>query len=75
MHYGPNASTKLLTLPAAGFRLLTDGALTNRGIIGLYWSSTENGTNAFALVFDSSNVNPAFSTSRTFGFSLRCIAE
>ena len=75
LHYGPNVSTKLLTLPAAGNRNNTDGTLDNRGTNGFYWSSTENGTNAFGLGFNSSAVSPAGSNSRTYGFSLRCIAE
>ena len=75
LHYGPDASTKLLTLPAAGARNFFDGPLSNRGDHGRYWSSTENGTIAFNLFFTSSNVSPATSNNRTNGFSLRCIAE
>ena len=76
LHYGPDTITKLLTLPAAGYRILTNGALNFRGNVGLYWSSTENGSNAYSLSFDSSNVDPAnVSTSRPNGFSVRCIAE
>jgi uncharacterized protein (TIGR02145 family) len=75
LHYGPNASTKLLTLPAAGFRSLTDGTLTSRGGDGRYWSSTENSANARYLYFSSISVLPANSNLRTYGFSLRCIAE
>jgi uncharacterized protein (TIGR02145 family) len=75
LHYGPNASTKLLTLPAAGYRSNTSGTLSNRGNSGYYWSSTENSTNARNLFFDSSNVSPAFSIFRTYGFSVRCITE
>jgi uncharacterized protein (TIGR02145 family) len=75
LHYGPNASTKLLTLPAAGSRHFTDGLLSNRGSNGYYWSSTEFSASALNLFFDSSFVNPASSSSRNFGFSLRCIAE
>ena len=76
LHYGTDASTKLLTLPAAGRRYNTNGALTSRGNSGYYWSSTEYGTSAFNLYFDSSAVYPANSGgSRALGFSLRCIAE
>jgi uncharacterized protein (TIGR02145 family) len=76
LHYGPNASTKLLTLPAAGNRDSTYGALTIRGTYGIYWSSTESSTGALRLYFDGGTVlPPAFITSRTHGFSLRCIAE
>ena len=75
LHYGPDASTKSLTLPAAGTRNVTNGALYSRGNLGYYWSSTENGSNAYYLRFNSSNVNPATNRYRPFGFSVRCIAE
>jgi len=75
LHYGPDASTKSLTLPAAGYRNLTNGALNNRGTNGFYWSSTENGSYAYSFYFLSSNVNPARNSNRTGGFSVRCIAE
>ena len=75
LHYGPDASTKSLTLPAAGYRSSTLGALNNRGSIGYYWSSTEDGSSAYYLYFSSSNVSPASNRNRTVGFSVRCIAE
>ena len=75
LHFGPDASTKLLTLPAAGFHG-TDGTLYARGDSGLYWSSTENGSNAHYLVFNStSNVYPEHSNVRTNSNTVRCIAE
>jgi uncharacterized protein (TIGR02145 family) len=74
LHYGPNASTKLLTLPAAGARNI-DGSLYGRGSDGLYWSSTEGGSPlALYMYFNSSTVMNA-ATNRAAGFSLRCIAE
>jgi uncharacterized protein (TIGR02145 family) len=75
LHYGPDASTKSLTLPAAGYRNNADGALVYRGNVGDYWSSTENGSSADTFLFLSSNVIPANSSNRTFGCSVRCIAE
>jgi uncharacterized protein (TIGR02145 family) len=74
LHYGPNAITKLLTLPAAGNRNSTNGTLGDRGRGGYYWSSTANGTNAFLLDFNSGSVFPAANADRKNGFSLRCIA-
>jgi uncharacterized protein (TIGR02145 family) len=65
---------KTLTLPAAGCRYYLDGELTNRGLSGYYWSSTENGTNAWNLNFFSS-VATTGNINRTFGFSVRCILE
>jgi hypothetical protein len=49
------------------FFLKAIGALNNRGSFGNYWSSTENGSNAY-------NLNPANNNNRTNGFSVRCIA-
>ena len=75
LHYGPDASTKLLTLPAAGLRSITYGALYHRGFNGYYWSSSESGSAAYHLTFNSSNVTPADLNPRAYGFSVRCIAE
>jgi uncharacterized protein (TIGR02145 family) len=75
LHYGTATDPKQLTLPAAGYRNYTNGALVNRGNAGLYWSSAENGSRAYGLSFNSSNVNPVGSFNRTYGLSLRCIAE
>ena len=75
LHYGPDASTKSLTLPAAGYRYNTSGALNIRGSNGYYWSSAENGSSAYVLGFGSSSVTPTINLTRTFGFSVRCIAE
>ena len=74
LHYGPDASTKSLTLPATGYRN-NNGELLYRGNIGFYWSSTELGGDAFTLRFDSSSVTPASFNFRTSGVSVRCIAE
>tara|TARA_R110002126_G_scaffold281512_2_gene429346 strand:+ start:13738 stop:14619 length:882 start_codon:yes stop_codon:yes gene_type:complete len=76
LHYGTAGDPKLLTLPAAGFRDNANGTLSFRGRNGIYWSSTENGSDAYYLYFNHDNVNPAVSNLiRTHGFSLRCIAE
>ena len=75
LHYGPDANGKLLTLPAAGSRSRTNGALNERGNTGDYWSSTERGDNAYSLYFGSSSVAPAEFSNRTNGLSVRCIAE
>jgi uncharacterized protein (TIGR02145 family) len=74
IHWGPNESTKNLTLPAAGYRIYSNGALSNRGINGYYWSSTENGPNADILFFYSS-IATTYYYYRTYGFSVRCVSE
>ena len=75
LHYGPDASTKSLTLPAAGYRINANGTLGNRGSDGYYWSSTEIVSPVYYLYFDSSIVDPTDVNSRILGYSLRCIAE
>ena len=64
-----------LFLPAAGYRSYSNGLLSNRGYYGYYWSSTYHSTStAHALHFRSSTIN-ACSGDKTYGFSVRCIAE
>ena len=63
-----------LYLPAAGFRANTTGALGARGNVGYYWTSTgsDGANSANNLGFMSASVGLS---NRTFGFSLRCVAE
>lgn len=63
-----------LKLPVAGRRSYSNGALTNIGSYGFYWSSTVSGTSARLLYFYSSNahMNSFF---RAYGFSVRCIKD
>ncbi|MCT4260493.1 hypothetical protein HZP32_00005, partial [Elizabethkingia anophelis] len=62
-----------LFLPAAGYRLNTNGPLSGRGNYGRYWSSSEATSFANFLSFNSSNVNVAYYY-RPSGYSVRCIA-
>jgi uncharacterized protein (TIGR02145 family) len=72
-HFG--AGVNKLTLPAAGYRNDSNGALINRGSNGYYWSSTENGSsNANILYFSSINASPS-ANNRRHGFSVRCVLE
>jgi uncharacterized protein (TIGR02145 family) len=71
-HFG--AGENKLTLPAAGSRGRSTGALIYRGSTGLYWSSTEDGTDANYLYFNSSGAFTDY-YSRTVGFSVRCVSE
>ena len=65
----------LLMLPAAGYRDFSDGTLLDRGSVGSYWSSTEDGTDdAWTLNFDN-NGTTTLVAGRIFGLSVRCIAE
>ncbi|RNA61429.1 hypothetical protein D1631_05520 [Chryseobacterium nematophagum] len=71
---------KMLTLPISGVRVSNDGALTARGIWGLYWtSSIENGTLAHVQYF-AKVPNTAITVDHTIktvdrldGLSVRCI--
>jgi uncharacterized protein (TIGR02145 family) len=81
-HFGPNSSTKLLTLPAAGHRG-SDDSLTARAQYGFYWSSDEVSISASpAAYFVNTNFGsaapnlPKVTTGgRNIGQSIRCIAE
>jgi hypothetical protein len=62
-------------LPAAGFRGY-DGSLYYAGSHGICWSSSVLGTNAYSLYFDGSGVRlGTYYPYRSYGFSLRCVAE
>ncbi|MEA4937260.1 MAG: FISUMP domain-containing protein [Paludibacter sp.] len=63
-----------LKLPVAGYRKLSDGLLDEVGLCGFYWSTTVNGTRAYGVGFDNSDVNaPCYS--RAYGHSVRCIRD
>jgi uncharacterized protein (TIGR02145 family) len=65
-----------LMLPAAGYRNSYDGELYYRGYLGYYWSRTGDGSfRAWYLGFDVINGAYTISDSRTYGHSVRCIAE
>ena len=58
--------------PASGYYGGT--SLSYRGSYGFYWSSSySSATGAYGLNFDSSNVNPANSSSRRYGFTARAV--
>jgi uncharacterized protein (TIGR02145 family) len=65
-----------LMLPAAGYRFYLNGAKGYIGSNGGYWTSTENGSdNAWYLIFGSSEADTLNDYNRSYGFSVRCIAE
>ena len=61
-----------LFIPAAGGRMYTTGGLTGVGLYGYYWSSTPNGILAYGLYSNPFSTNGYV---RTYGFSVRCVAE
>ncbi|TXB61318.1 hypothetical protein [Phaeodactylibacter luteus] len=70
--YGPS-----LFLPAAGQRDRNNGALIRRGEQGSYWSADVrlDDFNAFCLSVRESTVYAYTYQPRSFGFSIRCIAQ
>ena len=69
-----------LFLPAAGYRNSSDGRLYARGGDGYYWSSTagSNTISGSTTAYYANFANGGTSThnpSRSYGYSVRCIAE
>ena len=66
-----------LFLPAAGYRNGSDGALYYAGALGSYWSSAARESYesyAYGLGFNASYAD-WHSSSRSYGFSIRAVAE
>ena len=61
-----------LKFTIAGRRSYSDGSLASVGTFGRYWSSTVDGSYSRNLYFTSSNAY-MFSSTRAYGFSVRCI--
>ncbi|MDV3861088.1 hypothetical protein CMT56_15070 [Elizabethkingia anophelis] len=74
LYFRNPSNERTLMLPAAGYRSYTVGTLIDRGNVGNYWSSSEATSNASALYFNGGSVN-AYNYFRTYGFSVRCVAE
>jgi uncharacterized protein (TIGR02145 family) len=65
-----------LMLPATGGRIGSGGSLFSRGSYGFYWSSTQaTGEFAWGLSFYSGYAYTGNSIYRSYGLSLRCVAE
>jgi hypothetical protein len=65
-------TNQVITFTLAGNRNRTSGGLNNQGANANYWASTPNGTNAYNLNFNSTNLNPQNNNNRANGFSVRC---
>ncbi len=74
LYFRNPSNVRTLMLPAAGSRYGTDGTLGSRGDYGSYWSSSEATSTASILYFYSSSVVVSYSN-RSYGFSVRCVAE
>jgi hypothetical protein len=65
-----------LILPAAGYRDSFNGELDHRGNRGYYLSSTAYGSSSiWYLYFNSAGALASDNFGRSYGFSVRCIAE
>jgi len=69
------AFNSTLKLPLAGYRDRASASLSHRGSSGYYWSGSPGGTDAAALNFNSSAVDPAGTNHRAYGFSVRCVKD
>jgi uncharacterized protein (TIGR02145 family) len=62
------------TLPAAGYRYTTTGAVNSQGSYGYYWSATPTSdTHGYRLYFGSGYVYVTDSSSYAYGFPVRCV--
>lgn len=64
-----------LELDLAGFRAPDSGRFVLQGKIGQYWSSDRLPCGWNALETNGSQTKPAMYGHRTFGFSVRCLAD
>ena len=69
------AANSLLKLPSGGYRVYSSAGLSSVGSYGYYWSSTVNGVYAYLPAFYATNVVPANSDYRAYGFSVRCLKD
>jgi hypothetical protein len=67
--------TSLLKLHAAGRLNSTDGTLANRGLNGIYWSSTQSSEEMGWRLNFNSGACSASTIGKPYGFSVRCIKD
>ncbi len=63
------------TNPAPGFRDSYSGDPVYVGGYGFSYSSSGNGNNGVYLDFHMTGLNPSHTSSRAYGFQLRCLSE
>ncbi len=66
------ASSSKLKFSVPGGRYYNNGALSDAGYSGYCWSSSVSGTSAYSRYFSSGSTRTN-SSSRTYGFSVRCL--
>ena len=69
-----NIQNNPLYIPRSGY--FNGGSFGSQSSLGYLWSgSTYSGTLAYLLLYSNSNVYPAYSSNRQYGFPVRCIAR
>ena len=61
--------------PAAGYRNNDSGAAYERGNFGGYWSSRPSNSSAYYLYFYNGSAYMSASSSRAYGYSVRCVQD
>ncbi len=62
-----------LKIPFSGTRNWSDGAVSNAGSYGYWWSSSPNGAYGYYAYFNSGGGDLASFNYRGYGFSVRCL--
>ena len=63
-----------LSFLRSGYYYYSSGSLSGRGYSGSYWESrSDSATSAYYLYFNSSRLNPRYSSNRGYGRSIRCV--
>ena len=68
------SNQKIIWYPASGCRYYTDGDLYV-GDSGSCWSASPADYRAYSMNIDAYGISPSISSSRAFGYSVRCIKE
>ena len=68
------SNQKIIWYPASGCRYYTDGDLYV-GDSGSCWSASPADYRAYSMNIDTYGISPSISSSRAFGYSVRCIKE
>ncbi len=63
------------TLPLNGYRNYADGVFNSQSSYGCYWTASPLGSYGYSLSLSSSQVDPVVNSTRSYGFSVRCLEE
>ena len=74
--YTNGSKNATIFFPASGFRVISDGSLSNVGNGGYYWSAVpDSSSGGCNLYFGWSGVGPQGNYGRSFGFAARPVSE